>query len=425
VSKRKTHEEFLKELKMRQPELFSQIEIIGRYINMHTKIIVKTKYGNCSVKALSLYKGYLPSIKTSINRNEYFFNMLKEKNYVAFSELVFMEDITALNKKVVVIDKYGKCKISPSNLLVGKNTNIRSAIDKHNYFLNSLKDKNHKAYKELTFLEEYVGASIPMLAKSIKYGTCLVVPSNLLHGYLVDAKSIKDKHRYFIKKLKDKNIKMYNELYFYNNIEKMDDRIIAKHIYGDVYVVPSKLVSGTCCNISSAVDKNKYFINKAKEIHGDDYGYDKVKYVDSDISNVEIFCKIHNSYFSQLPCNHLNGSGCPKCAGENSGQSLENWIRSAERSKNFSLYKLYKIKCWNENEEFYKIGITFRTIESRFKGDYFPYKYEVIEVINSLDGKYIWDLEKSLHFIHKGKNLKYVPKLEFGGMGECFTKLID
>lgn len=53
------------------------------------------------------------------------------------------------------------------------------------------------------------------------------------------------------------------------------------------------------------------FAEKAKEVHGDFYGYDKVEYVKSD-QNVCITCPIHGDFW-QTPNNHLGGSGCPKC----------------------------------------------------------------------------------------------------------------
>ena len=56
----------------------------------------------------------------------------------------------------------------------------------------------------------------------------------------------------------------------------------------------------------------KEFIIKAKMVHGDKYDYSQVVYVKNSIK-VNIICKEHG-IFSQIPQNHLRGSGCPKCA---------------------------------------------------------------------------------------------------------------
>jgi Zn finger protein HypA/HybF involved in hydrogenase expression len=53
------------------------------------------------------------------------------------------------------------------------------------------------------------------------------------------------------------------------------------------------------------------FIQKAIDKHNDLYFYDKVVYINSRIK-VKIICKEHD-IFEQIPSNHLNGNGCPKC----------------------------------------------------------------------------------------------------------------
>lgn len=63
----------------------------------------------------------------------------------------------------------------------------------------------------------------------------------------------------------------------------------------------------------------KQFADKARRIHGGLYSYEKVEYINNRIP-VDIFCKTHNSFFSQPPNSHLNGSGCPDCAIEKSRQ---------------------------------------------------------------------------------------------------------
>ena len=53
------------------------------------------------------------------------------------------------------------------------------------------------------------------------------------------------------------------------------------------------------------------FITKAKEIHDNKYSYDLVEYTYSRVK-IKIICKDHG-IFEQMPNNHLNGQGCPKC----------------------------------------------------------------------------------------------------------------
>ena len=74
------------------------------------------------------------------------------------------------------------------------------------------------------------------------------------------------------------------------------------------------------------------FIKRATEKHAGKYSYDKVVYRDSH-TRVIITCPIHGD-FKQLPYQHLNGSGCKKCATaltkEKESVSLEEFIDRAK-----------------------------------------------------------------------------------------------
>ena len=60
--------------------------------------------------------------------------------------------------------------------------------------------------------------------------------------------------------------------------------------------------------------KQQYFIEKAKEVYGDRYLYDKVEYKSAK-TKVIIGCRIHGDFLA-IPNNHLsNAGGCPECAG--------------------------------------------------------------------------------------------------------------
>jgi len=62
--------------------------------------------------------------------------------------------------------------------------------------------------------------------------------------------------------------------------------------------------------------KNKIFIDKTILKHNNKYDYSLVNYINS-YTKVIIICPIHGS-FSQIPNNHLRGSGCIDCGVINS-----------------------------------------------------------------------------------------------------------
>lgn len=199
----------------------------------------------------------------------------------------------------------------------------------------------------------------------------------------------------------------------------MKHYILIEDNYGICKVKPKQLVEGRVPSIKSAVNKNAYFSNKSKEIHDDKYDYSKVDYKDSRVK-VKIICPEHG-LFEQTPNKHLLGQGCRKCSQNTAGWTTESWIKLSEKSKNFDSFKVYIIKCWNDEEEFYKIGKTFKTVEKRFDSNKdMPYNYEILKIFKR-GAKEISKLEKQLQ--KDNKNFKYIPKIKFNGMYECFKKI--
>jgi len=77
-------------------------------------------------------------------------------------------------------------------------------------------------------------------------------------------------------------------------------------------------------NVSDKLKKlNNQFIADCVNKHGNKYDYSKVNYKNNR-NKIIIICKIHGD-FLQIPKDHLNGSGCPKCYKRHSKISLE-WL---------------------------------------------------------------------------------------------------
>lgn len=216
--------------------------------------------------------------------------------------------------------------------------------------------------------------------------------------------------------LKNMFIKIYKDKYDYSHMTldlKTKKVTIFCKIHGDFTQRFTCHLTGKGC-IDCAYDKKRLdktftkeqFTNKANIIHNNKYNYSLVEYKGIH-KNVDIICTKHgeNYIFSQTPSAHLRGQGCFLCGklkisksmSENpTGWTTTNWIDSANKSKNFDSFKVYIIKCWNENEEFYKIGRTYSKISYRFKNKTaLPYNYEIIKEIIG-EAKYIFDLENQL-----------------------------
>lgn len=79
---------------------------------------------------------------------------------------------------------------------------------------------------------------------------------------------------------------------------------------------------------------------------------------------------------------------------------------------------LYCIKLCNEQETFYKVGVTSReNIFSRLSS--IPYDCELIRAYSHPSSVFIFDLEKKLLKL----GTKYRPLIEFGGSSECISEI--
>ena len=55
------------------------------------------------------------------------------------------------------------------------------------------------------------------------------------------------------------------------------------------------------------------FITQAQQVHGDQFDYSKVEYINTH-TPVQIMCRQCGISFFQEPSSHLAGRGCPKCS---------------------------------------------------------------------------------------------------------------
>lgn len=181
--------------------------------------------------------------------------------------------------------------------------------------------------------------------------------------------------------------------------------------------------------IDTMTTSDEDFINKANIVHNFKYDYSNMNY-NRITKKFNFYCELHGNNI-QTRGNHLAGKGCTKCGrirtvAYNSknpgGWSITSWKNKAQVSKHFDSFKVYVIKCWNDEEDFYKIGRTFNTIKKRFNNrDLLPYNYEVIKIYEDV-AENIHKLETTLK--QKNKNNKYLPLIYFAGNQECFSKII-
>ena len=267
-----------------------------------------------------------------------------------------------------------------------------------------------------------------------KHGVIKSTPSNHLKKKIGCFQCYNDKRRHEKKEKVKKQLRHSTEDFIRKAIKKHGDtfdysisnytgvseeiQVICKN-HGIINTTPEKhLYSKVGCKYCGIEKRNAYkklnteeFIKKAKEVHGDTYSYENTEYIRSN-QKLIIICKHHGDYL-QTPNAHLVGKGCEKCAVIYNAFIREDYVKKAKGRDTI----IYILRCWNEEEEFYKIGKTFETVEKRYSYSKLPYSYEILDFKIS-DASTIHILEVELH--KKYGMYRYSPKTPFGGHTECY-----
>ena len=173
---------------------------------------------------------------------------------------------------------------------------------------------------------EYVNNRTKVCIICPEHGEFWQEPGNHLKGYGCNLCAIKKRgvsETYDTKRFVEKAIKVHGNRYdysetVYNGCYKKVRIICPEH--GVFTQSAASHIQG--CGCPKCCKNKKYdtreWIEKAISVHGDKYDYSKCIY-DGAKTKVKIICHEKDKYgnehgeFLQLPNNHINGSGCPKC----------------------------------------------------------------------------------------------------------------
>ena len=228
------------------------------------------------------------------------------------------------------------------------------------------------------------------------------------------------KAKEFENKFKAKASEIHNNKYNYDNSNYIKNSIplTIKCILHNIEFeqTPADHLSGKTgcrqCIIAKQPQKHAKsldkFIEQANKIHRNIFDYSKVEYKTTH-THVNIKCIQHNHIFTQTPAHHLQGkNGCELCKNKGLVWSREDFINAY----NHKDCKFYIIKCFNENEEFYKIGITSKSVKQRYNKYNLPYNYTtILEYTDSAEN--VWDIEYQLK--NQLTTYAYTPLIPFKG----------
>jgi len=133
---------------------------------------------------------------------------------------------------------------------------------------------------------------------------------------------------------------------------------------------------------------------------------------------LECLCNVCGHQWSVAWDGIKGGSGCPKCARLNHPGFYS--IKNAHRNKESFLKIpaiLYVVEMEEDDQTFYKIGITTSNVSKRYQGRQVPYKYKILlETEMNLYRAIL--IEQTL--VKQLKEQQYLPANKFPGHTECF-----
>ena len=250
-----------------------------------------------------------------------------------------------------------------------------------------------------------------------KYGVCLTSLNNIIKFGNTSIKTAIDKTEYFKNVMLERFPNYESKFKIIGKWERSSKPLLVEDELGLYLIKPDTLLQGALPHLKSAVNKTEYSINFFNRLHNNKYEYPDYEFCGSSCI-IQIKCPKHG-IFPQKDYIHRMKSGCPHCADEKrvSGYRKSDFVRIAKNR----ICKLYLLKIYDENETFFKIGITARNVKKRYscKKD-LPYNYEIVSIFESENPESIYDME--LEFKQKYKEFKYQPNRVFAGsLSECFN----
>ena len=209
---------------------------------------------------------------------------------------------------------------------------------------------------------EYTNSQTKVCIICPEHGEFWQEPAAHVRGYNcpICAKEKRNKH---LRKTTDNfiynAIKTHGVKYNYSKVEYINSQtkvcIICPE-HGEFFMLPINHINGQGCpKCAGKCMDTELFISKSREVHGNKYDYSKVEYIDSK-TKVCIICPEHGEFW-QAPAKHLYGRGCPKCANKK---------RKDAQTITYSDF-LNKVKKVHNNKYYYPINNDFDNMHSKIK----------------------------------------------------------
>ena len=341
------------------------------------------------------------------------------------------------NKKVEIIcDEHGPFMQSPSKHLHGQGCGTCANIRRNDWKRGTTKQFIEKAdtvhegkyrYNKVDYQDYHTKVEIICEV----HGPFFQAPAQHLMGQGCSDCGIEKRTRarakgqdLFIQEIKDifgSNYDYEDAIYF--NSHQPVSLFCKKPGHGTFARRPVDLLKGAGCqacgyersSLTQRLSENE-FIQRAIKKHDARYSYPNLNYRGLK-ETISARCPDHGD-FEQHAGNHLQGKGCESCAQEIRAL-FGKTVAQHRRDKTDIPGRLYVLHMFSEEEEFFKIGITSKTVRTRWRSLGEIYDYEVIADL-PMGMVRAWTIEQD--FLHRFEQKRYEPLVYFAGVTECFSE---
>lgn len=335
MSKKKTHEEYVAELAIKNPT----VEVIGQYAGAHIKIkhhcLLHDVYWD--IKPHNVLHGQGCKM---CQKEKY-----KKKRVKTYEQ--YIEELSSISPHIIALEKYvdnktpilHKClihnvewNVRPSDLLHGrgcpkcKSEKIGNALRKsHKYYVEEVEEKN----PNIIVLGMYDGANTPILHKCIIHNVeWSAPPASILNGHGCSechkekiANALKKTHTQYVEELKEANPNVKVIDVYINKLFPITHKCLIHNIEWDI--TPDCALRGHGCP-ECHKEKLRSFRLKTHEQY-----VEEVRNINPNIivigeyvgANIPMLhkCAICGNIWNAYPNNIIKGFGC-RCYSESKGE---------------------------------------------------------------------------------------------------------
>lgn len=225
----------------------------------------------------------------------------------------------------------------------------------------------------------------------------------------------------FIKEAKE----IHGDEYDYSLVDyinaKTKIKIICKK-HGIFEQTPNKHISrkDNCPKCRNLHRTTEEFINQLKQIHGNKYDYSLVNFINNK-TKLTIICNKHGKFF-QTGKDHINGHGCPKCNNSNGEMKILNFLTN---NNILSEYQKTFEKCKYKKKLKFDFYLPDYNLCIEFDGQQHFTPYEKFGGQKTFDNLKIKDNIKNEYCINNNIDLLRIPYTEINNIEQILKDKLN